>query len=229
MCLSCKYTKLTWTQPKPGWAFCSWLGSGHKFFHDAPENWTVTEISLCLQSGICTYRHILWSASSVLEDVQWRDWTGLCFRFLRDEDALFICLCVLWWKYPAALPRALLFGFSRLIFPEVGVVICWRWSLVLLLSISPGFSRPQGGGHSRCRFAGEWKAGWKSCSRGRFVLTSLEENVCLSGVSPVETELMFHKCITGNHAPLKHSRLAAFQTHYNMSLRGQFPITELLW
>lgn len=39
--------------------------------------------------------------------------------------------CVLWWKYPAALPRALSFAFSGLIFPAVGVVICSSPSLLV--------------------------------------------------------------------------------------------------
>lgn len=75
MCLlSCKYTKLTWT--RMGFLFLAWEADTN-LSHDAPENWTVTEISLCLRSGICTYKHILWSASSAFwRDVQWRDWIG---------------------------------------------------------------------------------------------------------------------------------------------------------
>ncbi len=144
--LSCKYTKLTWTQPKPGWAFCflAWEAGTH-FPHDAAEDWTVTEISLCLQSnmfGRCPEERLHWAV-----------------LLIPQGGARSVHLSrVLWWKSPAAL-----------------VWFLWRGDL---LAMKP----------PRLYLSWSLQDSGRRLQAGNHVCP----DVSLSGVSPLETEFMFH-------------------------------------
>ncbi len=171
--LSCKYTKLTWTQPKPGWAFCflAWEADTH-FSHDAAEDWTVTEISLCLQSnmlGRCPEERLHWAVLLIPQGGARSVHLSRCFMMKISSCSCLVSLA--WWS-------------------------AGDEASSLSLLVSPGLW--------------EEAAGWESCLSWRLSLWRF------SSRDWIHVSLVHH----WKHAPLKHSGLAGFQTHYNMSLRG---------
>ncbi len=235
--LSCKYTKLTWTQPKPGWAFCflAWEADTH-LSHDAAETWTVTEISLYIYIYIYAFSRRFYPKRLTI-----------AFRLY-----IFISICVPWESNPQ--PFALLTQCSptephRNIMSSIKHVL---WSASSVLGRCPVerlhwavLLIPQGGARSvhlslcfmmktsscSCLVSlAWWSAGDEASSLSLLVSPGLWEEaagwescpdvslsgVCFSSRDWIHVSLVHH----WNHAPLKHSGLAGFQTHYNMSLRG---------